>query len=88
MVGGGGGAVLCVVELLASLGDWHTQRLSRGRLHGGADCLVSCRPVVSSSQLPWVALNGGFWWLSRGESLTGVVWLCIYGGNEIYGSYK
>jgi hypothetical protein len=36
MVGGGGGAVLCVVELLASCGDRHTQRLARGRPHSGA----------------------------------------------------
>jgi hypothetical protein len=36
MVGGGGGAVLSVVELLASHGDWRTQRLARGRPYGGA----------------------------------------------------
>ena len=29
MVGGGGGAVLCVVELMASYGDWHTQAPAR-----------------------------------------------------------
>lgn len=36
MVRGGGGAVLCVVELMASHGDRCTQRLERGRPHGGA----------------------------------------------------
>ena len=35
MVGGGGGAVLSVVELMASHGDWRTQRLAQGRPHGG-----------------------------------------------------
>ncbi len=88
MVGGGGGAVFCVVELRASRGDRRTQRLVQGRLHGGAGLLVSRHPAGSSSRLPWVAFNGGSWWLSRAESLTGVVWLCIYGGNEIHGSYK
>ena len=35
MVRGGGGAVLCVVELMASHGDWRTQRLMRGKPHSG-----------------------------------------------------
>jgi hypothetical protein len=35
MVEGGGGAVLCVVELMTSHGDRRTQRLAQGRPHDG-----------------------------------------------------
>ena len=45
-----------------------TQRLVRGRPHGGVGWLVLRRPAGSSSRLPWVALNGGSSWLSQGGS--------------------
>uniref|UniRef100_A0A2N9FL65 Protein kinase domain-containing protein n=1 Tax=Fagus sylvatica TaxID=28930 RepID=A0A2N9FL65_FAGSY len=55
------------VELMASAGDRRTQ--ARAREATRWRWLTGLVPLAgSSSRLPWVALNGGSWWLSRGGS--------------------
>ena len=58
-----------------ALVDW-SRAVQLGATHG---CL---------GWLSMEALGGTHGVTLTGESLTGVVWLCIHGGNEIYGSYK
>ncbi len=55
------------VELMASTGDWRTQACVRVATRWR--WLTGLTPLAgSSSRLPWVALNGGSWWLSQGGS--------------------
>jgi hypothetical protein len=61
------------VELMASAGDRRTH--ARAREATRWRWLTGLTPLAgSSSRLPWVALNGGSWWLSRVETPS-VLWL-------------